>query len=217
MSEPNSENATRMPTPGRAWLRPLLFGTALLISGAVIGSALTVIVLRSQADRAREDPGWPSDRVAERLIRDLDLTTEQSERVREIFQAHHERVRAFREEHGTSAREMFADLQSEIEEVLTPGQAEEWRLRIERASERALREGPRRGRGGPRGRGPRADGPPPPGPPPDGLYPPDGMRSPRGGQRPRDGQYPPDGMRPPPDGQRPPGRMPPPQEGPPPR
>lgn len=178
MTEPNGENIARMPTPGRAWLRPLFFGTALLISGAVIGSALTVIVLRSQADRAREDPGWPSGRVATRLIRDLDLTPEQGEQVREIFQAHHERIRAFRQKHGTSAREMFTALQSEIEQVLTPEQAEKWRQRIERASERALREGPRRGRGDHRpgrDRMRHIDGPPPP----DGQRPPGGPPPPQ--------------------------------------
>ncbi|MDK1022225.1 MAG: hypothetical protein QGD90_11380 [Candidatus Hydrogenedentes bacterium] len=208
MTDPNGENATYMPAPGKSWLRPLLFGTALLISGAVIGSALTMIVLRSQAERARKDPAWPSQRVAARLIRDLDLTPEQGEQVREIFQAHHERVRAFRQKHGTSAREMFVSLQSEIEQVLTPEQAEKWRQRIERARERALREGPRHDRGN---RGdPRMQGPRNHRPRPDGMRHPGGPPSPEGITRP-------EGMPPPPEGQHPPEGPPPPPEGLPPR
>lgn len=178
MTEPNGENTTPLPAPGKSWLRPLLFGTALLISGAVIGSALTMIVLRSQAERAREDPAWLSQRAAARLIRDLDLAPEQGEQVREIFHAHHERVRAFRQKHGTAAREMFTALQIEIEQVLTPEQAEKWRQRIERARERMLREGPRHDRGN-RG-GPRWQGPGNHGPRPDGMRRPDGRPRPEG-------------------------------------
>lgn len=188
MTEPNGENTTPLPAPAKSWLRPLLFGTALLISGAVIGSALTMIVLRSQAERAREDPAWLSQRAATRLIRDLDLTPEQGEQVREIFHAHHERVRAFRQKHGTAAREMFTALQIEIEQVLTPEQAEKWRQRIERARERMLREGPRHNRGDPRMQGPGNHGPRP-----------DDMRHPGGRPRP-EGQLPPDGFSPPPQG-----------------
>lgn len=141
MSDSNGENVTPLPAPGRSWLRPLAFGTVLLISGAVIGSALTVSVMRSQAERARKDPAWPSQRAAARLVHDLGLTSEQAGQVHDIFRAHHERVRAFREKHGSTAREMFAKLQLEIEEVLTPEQAEKWRKRIQRARERAMRDG----------------------------------------------------------------------------
>lgn len=147
MSEPNGENTNPLPTPGRSWLRPLTFGTVLLISGAVIGSALTVLVMRSQAERARKDPAWLSQRAAARLVHDLDLTTEQADQVHEIFRAHHEQVRSFRQQHRTKAREMFANLQTEIEEVLTPEQAEKWRKRIKRARERAMRDGGRNDRG----------------------------------------------------------------------
>ena len=147
MSEPNGENMDPLPAPGRSWLRPLAFGTVLLISGAVIGSALTVLAMRSQTERARKDPAWLSQRAAARLVHDLDLTTEQAEQVHEIFRAHHDRVRSFREQHGTMAREMFANLQTEIEEVLTPEQAEKWRKRIKRARERAMRNGARHDRG----------------------------------------------------------------------
>lgn len=198
MTEPNGETAAPLPAPGKSWLRPLGFGAVLLISGAVIGSALTMLVLRSQAERARNDPTWLSQRAAARLIRHLDLTPEQGEQVREIFHAHHERVRAFREEHGSTAREMFADLQAEIEEILTPEQAEKWRRRIERARERAMREGAWRDRGDPRMQGPRDHGPRP-----DNRYW-------------RERQERPDGMRPHERFLRPEGMPPPPPEGTPP-
>ena len=211
MIEPNGENAAPLPAPGKSWLRPLGFGAALLISGAVIGSALTMLTLRSQAERARDDPAWLSQRAAARLIRDLNLTLEQGEHVREIFHAHHERVKAFREEHGSAAREMFADLQNEIEEVLAPHQAEKWRHRIERARERAMRDGPRRDRGDPRMG-------PPPGHDPrrDDRFRRDGRERP-GGMRPRESFPRPEG-RPPPGGAPPPpfpGGTPPPESPPP--
>ncbi len=202
MTEPNNENVAPLPAPGKSWLRPLGFGAVLLISGAVIGSALTMLVLRSQAERAREDPSWLSQRAAARLINELDLTPDQSEQVRDIFHAHHERVRAFREEHGSAAREMFADLQAEIEQVLTPEQAEKWRLRIERARERAMREDAWRDRGDPRMQGPRGRGPRPDDmngrdrrERPDGMRPHERFPRPEGGPPP-----PPPGGMPPPEG-----------------
>ena len=207
MTEPNGENVAPLPAPGRSWLRPLVFGTTLLISGAVIGSALTMLVLRSQAERARNDPAGLSQRTAVRLIHDLDLTPEQGEQVREIFHAHHERAKAFRAEHGIAARELFAELQAEIEEVLTPDQAEQWRRRIERVRERAMREGSWRDRGDPRIEGPRDRGQRP-----DYRYRrerPDGMRPHERFPRP-EGRPPPEGMPPPP----PPGGMPPPEGAP---
>ena len=226
MTEPNGETAAPLPAPGKSWLRPLGFGAALLISGAVIGSALTMLTLRSQAERARDDPAWLSQRAAARLIRDLNLTLEQGEHVREIFHAHHERVKAFREDHGSAAREMFADLQAEIEEILTPEQAEKWRRRIERARERAMREGTWRDRGDPRmgpprGRGPRPDdafrrdrGERPGGMPPHERFPrPEGRPRPEGTPPPPrpEGMPPPDGPPPPPF----PGGTPPPENPPP--
>lgn len=211
MTEPNGQNVAPLPAPGKSWLRPLGFGAVLLISGAVIGSALTVFVLRTQAEHARGDPAWLSQRAAVRLIRHLDLTSEQGEQVREIFHAHHERVMAFREKHGSTAREMFAALQAEIEEVLTPEQAEKWRHRIERARERVMREGPRRDRGDPRMGPPRDHGPPR-----DDMFRrdrrerPDGTRPHLRFRRPEGGP-PPEGMPPPPlDGRPPPEGMPPP-------
>ncbi len=218
MNEPNGENIAPLPAPGKSWIRPLVFGSVLLISGAVIGSALTMLVLRSQAERARDDPAGLSQRAALRLIRELDLTPEQGEQVREIFHAHHERARAFRVQHSSAARELFAELQAEIEEVLTPDQAEQWRRRIERARERAMHEGSRRDRGAPRMEGPRDRGPRPDDgyrgerrERPDGMGPHERFPRPEGRPSPPHGMLPPEGAPPPPH----PGGTPPPEHPPP--
>lgn len=141
MDEADTPQATGLPNARRDWIRPAVFGVVMLLCGAVIGSGLTVIGVRKEAERVKENPRWLSETAAKRMDRDLDLTDEQSVRVREIFSAHHERVRAIRREHHGRARELFGELQSEIEAVLTLEQAEEWRERMQRLRERALKDG----------------------------------------------------------------------------
>lgn len=191
MPEPIDKKVAPLPAPAPSRGRYLAFGVLLLLSGAVIGSGLTIMVLDANAARAQEDPSWLTHRAATRLEHDLELTEEQSRQVHAIFEAHRERIHSLREEQHENAREFFRLLQSDIEEVLSPEQAEQWREHIQRRRERVLREGPRPGdRRGP-GHGPRHDGGPgrdgrppegfrPDGPPPPGGFHPDGPPHPEG-------------------------------------
>ena len=193
MAEPIDKNPAPLPPPAASKLRPVIFGVVLLMCGVAIGSGATILLVRSEANRAMRDPNWMTQRAAARLEKDLNLTANQAAQVREIFQAHRERVHAFRSQHGDRARQMFRELQRDIEEVLTPGQAEKFRARLQRARERTFRnhdrwrgdrgDGPRDGDGDGRRRhgskpdgwdpeGRRPSGPPLGEPPPEGPPPP---------------------------------------------
>lgn len=187
--------APQLPTPPRAWLT-LLMGGLLLVSGMVMGAGGSVLFLKHRFDQPNHEPKHFSDRLANRVTRDLDLSEEQSTKVREIFKAHQEEMHTIRLQIKDDIDSSFDDLKSEVEAVLTPDQIEKWERRIHEYRERPSHDR------GPGGRGP------------DGR---DGKHRKRDGER-REGNKdsrrhdgPPEHRRPP--HERPDGQQPPPQNG----
>jgi Spy/CpxP family protein refolding chaperone len=107
--------------------------------------------------------GGPSpDRMTERLLARIsvviDLTPEQDQRLRVVFDGRQRRLREINEEVRGRFETQQAEMNAEISAFLTPEQMEIFENEILRM--RRLRGGAR-GRGGPRGRGRRGPGPSP--------------------------------------------------------
>ena len=110
--------------------------------------------------------GGPApDRMTERLLArisvDIDLTSEQDERLRAVFDGRRQRLREVNEEVRGQFEFQQVEMNSEIAAILTPEQMEIFENEIVRM--RPRRGGPlgRSGRGGLRGRPRRGPGPPP--------------------------------------------------------
>jgi len=88
------------------------------------------------------------------MSRELDLTAEQREKIKKIFEAHEEERRALAERCAPEQRQLIDKVDGEIRAVLTPEQREK--------HDRMMRDRRRR-HGGP----PPPFPPPPPPPPPE--------------------------------------------------
>ncbi len=142
-------------TRRRLWFG--LFVTVVFLLGVAVGiGAARFFHLGPPFGRGRP-PGRPPSpaAIAERMTRELGLSSEQQQRLQEVFRQGEERMQQLQ----TTTREQFdaerARLDADIEQVLTPEQQTKYRQ---------LRPRPRIGPPGPPPPGHRG---PPPGPPPD--------------------------------------------------
>ena len=153
MSESGNEHSPIEPAVGgrRAWVKGTLLGVALLVMGGVIGSSLTVMAIKQQADRdRRERPNMPT-RLVERLTREMDLSHEQTQQVEVIVSKRAGAIRRLHEEMRPLAQQEMRAMKEEIASILTPEQRAYWDRRWEEQSEKMRRrreqERERRGAG----------------------------------------------------------------------
>ncbi len=120
--------------------------------GAVAGGfGMRAHVFHGFADRLHGPPGRARMEFRlEAMSRELDLSADQKEKIRKIFEAHEEERRAAFERCAPDQRALMDKVEGEIRAVLTPEQ--------QKKHEAMLAEMGKRRRGGP---------PPPPPPPPE--------------------------------------------------
>ena len=105
----------------------------------------------------RPAPDRMTERLLERISAEIDLTPEQGQALRAVFDGRQQRLREINEEVRDRFETQQAQMNAEISAILTPEQMEIFESEI--LSMR--RERGRRGRGGPRGGPRRGPGPPP--------------------------------------------------------
>ena len=108
--------------------RIALLGIILLLSGIVIGAGGTFIFGRRiilRTIRKGPDPG----RIATRIEKDLDLSSQQVKRVEEILATRLKKVRQIRRDNRLPIYHQFELMKKEISDVLDQGQAQKWNQR----------------------------------------------------------------------------------------
>jgi Spy/CpxP family protein refolding chaperone len=157
------------PPPKRMrWLTVLLM-LVLFVSGVVLGSGATALLLVRRVRQAVQHPEERPGRNLKWIASRLDLTRDQREQVREIIQRHGDAMQRIREGVMPEVREEMGSMEEEIAAVLTPEQTRRWRemsLRAQRDWMPPMEgwrggEGPRQGQGQGQG-GRRRQGLPPP-------------------------------------------------------
>jgi hypothetical protein len=119
------------PLPRRrsGWLRTLLLGSVILLSGMIIGSGLTLHVIWNRVTTMLQHPDAIPERWTERLQSRLDLTPEQAERIEQIMRERQEALRDLRREWQPLLMEELDRLQEEVAAVLDEEQARKWNER----------------------------------------------------------------------------------------
>jgi hypothetical protein len=169
--------------------RMAFFGMVILLAGIVIGSASMMILVPQKLIKPPPGPEFEGAMMIPPLRRDLDLTPEQTDKIKPIMDKYMGKLNQIRMTARTEVGETLKQMNKEIAVILTDEQKQIWQSGLERL-ERELHpgdwrrgEGPgggrfRRGEPGPEGpdfrRGP---GPGPFGPP----RPPAGPNFPRNG------------------------------------
>lgn len=151
--------------PKRRWIRQLTYSLIILLCGFVIGSAFTLNFVWKRFVEGFQRPEEISGRVLNRMKWTLELTDEQEKQISEIFREHEQKIRDLRMEYQPLIHAEMDNLKNEIDDVLTPEQAEKWGERF-RGMEKMWLGPPPPGGGPPRDgsrrrfRGGRYDGPP---------------------------------------------------------
>jgi hypothetical protein len=147
------------------------FSLVILLAGLVIGSASTVIVLRSRFGPPGGGMGqFTGGRMLGRLHRELDLSPEQREQLEPIIQKYMQELHEIRQNAARTIDERLRRMNEEISSVLDEDQQRRWQHHLEQLRERLPDRGRRRGPGTGRHRSPprfehqgRPEESPPPG------------------------------------------------------
>ena len=126
----DTHETSNLPRPPRRSWRGLVYGLILLTSGAAIGAGSAVFFVERQMVSAQnETPEDASDRWSRDWQSRLDLTQEESKQLRTIFHKHHVAMVAIRKEMRPRFQAELETLQTEVNALLTPKQAEHFKKR----------------------------------------------------------------------------------------
>lgn len=134
----DAHNDERVPVPiGRWYRRPrvrgILLGFVILACGIAIGGTTAAVVLdRDDDPGARRSGVHGPDRIVQKMREEYGLTDDQTERLKTVFREHWERLSAIRAEVQPRVDAEYEEMKREVEAVLTPEQAREWRQEFER-------------------------------------------------------------------------------------
>lgn len=133
-----------------AWIAGAL--ALVFLAGAAAGIFFERLVLSPRPPHRRPPSHFPS---MEMMARELGLSAEQQERIKEIFQRNEERFRALRGDIRKHLNDIREQLKREIDAVLTPEQINKLQDMIERHKDKGRRD---YGRSRPEGQGRPPDG-----------------------------------------------------------
>ncbi|MBC7348639.1 MAG: hypothetical protein H5U05_01545 [Candidatus Aminicenantes bacterium] len=123
-----------------------LWVTLSLIAVFILGVTVGVIgdkwllEKKKSASRQKQEP-FPTLEV---MAKELQLTPEQEERIREVFKRSEERFQAFRKEVHVRLSELREQLKTEMDEVFTPEQEKKMQELMDRYMRQRRREAPPR-------------------------------------------------------------------------
>jgi hypothetical protein len=134
MSDTNTDTAPTRPTRRRipAYVQSFLF----LLCGLIIGSGLTLILVRGAAHRLIAEPELLPGRLLQRLDRQLDLDDTQRAAIEPILQARLAAFQAIRQRVKPEFQAELNALRNDVNAVLTPDQQVKWQTRFDTLRER---------------------------------------------------------------------------------
>jgi Spy/CpxP family protein refolding chaperone len=152
--------------------RMAFFGLIILIAGIAIGGSSILIFAPKKLTQPPPGPEFRSLRMIPPLRRDLNLTSEQADKIKPILDKHMQKLNTIRAEARSEITETLKQMNQEIAAILTKEQQQRWQREINRLQDELRpRGGPGPGRGegpgGPRFRGGQQERPrrgPGPGP-----------------------------------------------------
>lgn len=112
--------------------RLLLAGVVILVCGIVIGSGLTIIVVRKMIINSMRHPERIPNRITRRMKRKLDLTDEQAQRVKETVARYMHQLERIRKESRPRVYRQLEMLKEEVAKILNEKQRKVWRKRFKK-------------------------------------------------------------------------------------
>jgi len=136
--------------------KPVLFSLLILLSGIIIGSGATVIVLRPSLEKEHARlPEEFSRKMVKRLTHELRLTPQQQQQVRPIIENHMNAIDQYRQEARPKIRQELEEMNDELIIIFDNTQQQIWKEQIQKMQKRFPQM---RGRGDSRGSYPEHQG-----------------------------------------------------------
>ena len=130
MSRAESDMSAGQRPPGRPGKRRRLTLAGLIVifvSGALVGSALTVIFRPERARRGRRTIEETRDSMTEKIAGRLDLSSEQTERLRKVVEDGLKELRELRREIQPRAERVAGGLREKVAALLDDEQRARWK------------------------------------------------------------------------------------------
>ena len=122
--------------PGR-W-RSILLAAVIFVSGAVVGAAVTIAVVRHRAQTALRHPEQVPAQLAARIGKRLRLDAGQEAAVSRVLAEHQTALAGLRRRDTPQVAAELDQVRREVAAVLTPEQAARWNRWFEQRRERWL-------------------------------------------------------------------------------
>jgi hypothetical protein len=123
--------------------RTAFFGLVILIAGIVIGGASISIYMTHRTTRPERGPEFNSLQVIPPLRRNLNLSQEQSDKIKPIIDGSMKKLRDIRENARTEIESTLQQMNKEISKILNDTQRQRWQREVNRL-QRELRPGVQR-------------------------------------------------------------------------
>jgi hypothetical protein len=123
--------------------RTAFFGLVILIAGIVIGGASISIYMTHRTTRPERGPEFNSLQVIPPLRRNLNLSQEQSNKIKPIIDGSMKKLRDIRENARTEIESTLQQMNKEISKILNDTQRQRWQREVNRL-QRELRPGVQR-------------------------------------------------------------------------
>jgi len=124
--------------------RTAFFGLVILIAGIVIGGASISIYMTHRITRPPRGPEFNSLQVIPPLRRNLNLSKEQSDKIKPIIDGSMKKLRDIREDARTEIESTLQQMNKEISSILTETQRQKWQRELDRLQRELRPGGPRR-------------------------------------------------------------------------
>lgn len=110
----------------RRWVSVLL-AVLLLISGAIVGSTVTLLVIRNRVLHRLERPQGLAELAAARLKRHYGLSPEQTRAAQRVFRERQRNLQQIRRQVQPQIDRQLDGMRADIAEILGPADAPQWR------------------------------------------------------------------------------------------
>lgn len=118
--------------PRRPWLRSLLCGLAILVSGIVIGAVAAAVMLQNRPAKDSFFRERSPEKIAAHMQKEYGLDDDQKQKVQSVLADHMKRFSDMRSEMQPRIEAEHEAFRAAMEQVLTPEQAGRWRADFER-------------------------------------------------------------------------------------
>ncbi len=123
-------------------VKALLAGSAILLTGIIIGGAATLIFMSRFDEHMPGPPNMTADDVLDKLRRDLGLSKEQIEAIRPSIVESHGKMESIRMQLEPQVREVMDQADAKIGPVLNPKQKGKWEKRMAEMRKKMLSGAP---------------------------------------------------------------------------